>query len=448
MNKTGMKKYIHTVFWILFVTLLPGLVLTGLDMALPAQYDETYYGELADMYERLRTAEGKKIILIGGSSLAFGVHVSFLENELEDYTICNFGLYGAIGTRAMLDLAEGEVKEGDIVVIAPELSEQTMSLYFSPKDMWRAVDSDWKLLKGVHWENAASMVNTYSEYVSDKLELFFKGKKPQPSGVYAHYSFDQDCSMTFDRSCNIMPQMYDAQTMISFSPDLIKEEFIAYLNEFYQTCLCKGAQVYYNFCPVNRLAVLSRENEIEMFYIQLNEGLKFPILGNPSNYIFDEEWFYDSNFHMNTAGMVVYSKQLLEDLKLAAEIDSVTKVELPEKPTVVSDTKTNDKPDEELFLCEQIGNSYQITGVTEKGSKMEELRIPTSVSSIRGKSFENCSNLKRLIIEAKNPDCAVDAHLLDGIENTKIILTDYESYLNYAVNYYWSQYAQQMSYEK
>ena len=38
---------------------------------LPAQFGNTFMGELKSKYERLKSTEGKRIVLIGGSGVAF-----------------------------------------------------------------------------------------------------------------------------------------------------------------------------------------------------------------------------------------------------------------------------------------------------------------------------------------------------------------------------------------
>ena len=86
---------------LLLVLLLPGLLL-GAGAALPEYYGESYYAELPAMVEKLKTTQGPKIVLVGGSNVAFGVDSALMEDLLsqagESYTVCNFGLYAAVGT--------------------------------------------------------------------------------------------------------------------------------------------------------------------------------------------------------------------------------------------------------------------------------------------------------------------------------------------------------------
>ena len=119
--------------------LLPFLVIGGVVFALPSQYDKTFLGALRDKYDRLTSLEEPKIVIIGGSSTAFGLDSGMI-GEHTGMPVVNFGLYASLGTKAMIDLARRHIGEGDIVVLAPEMDPQTLSLYFNEESMWQALD--------------------------------------------------------------------------------------------------------------------------------------------------------------------------------------------------------------------------------------------------------------------------------------------------------------------
>ncbi|MCD8308531.1 MAG: hypothetical protein LUD19_01655 [Clostridia bacterium] len=79
----GIAAILACIFTILLIA-VPFLVVFVTGAALPAQYSETYYGELTQMYSRLKNAEGKKIVIIGNSSVAFGVDSALMEELLAD----------------------------------------------------------------------------------------------------------------------------------------------------------------------------------------------------------------------------------------------------------------------------------------------------------------------------------------------------------------------------
>ena len=121
------------------------LTVLSFGFGIPAQFDETYYGELPYMFKRLKKADKGKIVLVGNSAIAFGARSDLLKEELGKEVV-TFGLYGAIGTKAMMDLSKVGIKKGDMIVLSPEISEQGLSLYFSSENMWMAIDGHYDML--------------------------------------------------------------------------------------------------------------------------------------------------------------------------------------------------------------------------------------------------------------------------------------------------------------
>jgi len=106
-------------------------------------YSETFYGELGEKWKLLKKKQGvKKIVVIGGSSVPFGLRSDLLEKEFPEYYVVDFGLYASIGTKAMLELSEKYIRRGDIVLLSPESDSQALSNYFSGETMLKCLDSE------------------------------------------------------------------------------------------------------------------------------------------------------------------------------------------------------------------------------------------------------------------------------------------------------------------
>lgn len=465
-----MKRSIIAAILIAVLLLTIPLGLTAAYLTTSDHYTNSYYGVLQSMYQRLQKAEGKRIILIGGSSLAFGLNVSFLEAELDDYTVCPFGLYGTIGTKAMLELAKPYLRKGDVVILSPEISELPLSLYFSATELWKAAESDLTMV--FHSGDLGAMLAGFPTYVADRFAREQAGDVAI-QGVYSAASFDENCQMIYQRSYNTMPHLYDPNEPVTYDPNLLQQDFLDYVNQYYGYCAVVGASMYYNFCPVNRMAVAGNA-DIEGFYRKLLTELDFPVLGDPENYIMDTEWFYDSNFHLNTAGALVYSARLTEDLKSAVGDSSPTPFEMPDKPPVTITLMEGDNRDADCFTYEITSAGIHLTGRTDQGLQraslvipsaingisvisfsadlfrgdvyLEQVTIPASCRSIQDNSFLGCGNLRQIILIAEIPNCTVGTGLLNGCQNARILTPSRESYLNYIVNYYWAQYASRMDY--
>ena len=159
-----MKKGWRLLLAVLLVLMLPvGVLIRG--WMLPAFYGDTYYSVLARMHERLETAEGKKIVLVGGSNVAFGLNGRMLEQLLAEqgyeYTVCPFGLYAAVGTGAMLDLSRDDLGEGDIVVLAMEPVSETMSGYFGASAFWKCAEEAPELVAELDKQRQAALFGNY-----------------------------------------------------------------------------------------------------------------------------------------------------------------------------------------------------------------------------------------------------------------------------------------------
>ena len=382
---------------ILIFTAPVTLVIVG--FATPPQFAETYYGEAAYMYKRLKNTEGKKIVLIGNSAVAFGVRSDLLQNEFPGYTVVNFGLYGAVGTKFMLDLSRDHISEGDIVVIMPEPIEQSMSLYFSADDAWRAVDGDFSMLGDLAADNIPAMVGNFAGYVGDKYGYISSGTPAAAMGAYSQSSFDDADGnevgyMTFDRPYNVMSGGYDPTMTTDMSVSMIGEGFIEYLNEYAAELEKRGAEVCYGFVPINELMTDSEGfgEAAEEFYAYLCDNLEFDVIGHPAKYILDYRWFYDNNVHMNSAGMYVFTDLLAEDIKLHEGVTTPNEIEIPEIPEMpVSGSESGSNEDADKFTWEKAsdvsGEYVRLTGLTDEGKTMTEITIPSDYDGVPVREF-------------------------------------------------------------
>lgn len=394
-----MKKAIITTALVLVLVLVAPLTLVIAGFATQPRFDETYYGELSRMYRRLKDTEGKKIVLVGNSAVAFGVRSDLLENEFPGYSVVNFGLYAALGTKLMLDLSRPYISEGDIVVVMPEPIEQSMSLYFSAEDAWRAMDGDFSMLSDIASENAAEMTGNFVGYVGEKFGYIRSGEKAPAVGAYASAAFEDESGadvgyMTYDRPYNVMTGGYDPTMTSDLSTSVIGDGFIDYVNDYAAELKERGAEVYFGFVPMNELMFgEGAEAAASEYYSYLRGALDFDVIGHPTKSMLDCRWFYDNNVHMNSAGMYVFTDLLAEDLKLQLGITTPNSIEIPEMPELpVEDVSSGSNEDADKFTYEVLtdgtGRKYvRLTSLTEEGKTMTEITVPSSYDGVPVREF-------------------------------------------------------------
>ena len=394
---------------------------------LPVQFGDTFMGELKSKYERLKETSGKRIVLVGGSGVAFDCDSALMDDFFPSYEIVNFGMYAGLGTKAVMDLSENYIHEGDIVILSPEQSEQTFSDYFNGEYMWQAADGAFGMLRDLKSENFEAMLGNFPRFALEKLNYVMKGQKPQTDSIYQKKSFNTYGDIELD-TCreNILPNGYDVNQKVRFTENVVQPEFMDYMNDWAKRLEKKGAVVWYRYCPVNKLSVEDMD-DLAAYDVFLRQKLDFPVIGNPENSLMEAEWFFDTNFHLNQPGKEVNTVQLIRDMKAMLGDDRAVTVELPEKPhrtweDVSAETRIWTAKDSETYQGE------------------ETIVIPENVTQIEDYAFSNCAGLKQIVLEQKDPSkCIVGQHLLDGTGAE--ILVPQMSVDSYKRNYFWSVYA-------
>ena len=394
---------------------------------LPVQFGDTFMGELKSKYERLKETSGKRIVLVGGSGVAFDCDSALMDDFFPSYEIVNFGMYAGLGTKAVMDLSENYIHEGDIVILSPEQSEQTFSDYFNGEYMWQAADGAFGMLRDLKSENFEAMLGNFPRFALEKLNYVMKGQKPQTDSIYQKKSFNTYGDIELD-TCreNILPNGYDVNQKVRFTEDVVQPEFMDYMNDWAKRLEKKGAVVWYRYCPVNKLSVEDMD-DLAAYDVFLRQKLDFHVIGNPENSLMEAEWFFDTNFHLNQPGKEVNTVQLIRDMKAMLGDDRAVTVEFPEKPhrtwgEVSAETRIWTAKDSETYQGE------------------ETIVIPENVTQIEDYAFSNCAGLKQIVLEQKDPSkCIVGQHFLDGTGAE--ILVPQMSVDSYKRNYFWSVYA-------
>lgn len=413
-----MKKRLLKFAVLLLILIIPTLIFTFVSEAMPDPYQKTYLGAFDEKYDTLYQTQGKKIVFIGGSGLPFGLRTDLLQDEIgSDYTVVNYGLYATLGTKFMMDTAKDAIREGDIVILCPELSEQTFSLYFNGEAALQATNGLDTSLLSLPLDNHISLFYHYFGYSIDKIGYAIDNTVLDPNGIYRADSLNAwgDIAST-ERENNIMNNGYDVNMPIITDDTLLNEDFIEYVNDFVDNCQDKNATVYFGFAPANLAAVQSSQNKRAAFESKLKEALACPLLGSIEDYILEKGYFYDTNFHLNASGALAFTNRIASLLKKALGMQETTSIEVPKAPPLASDVvvdipvsggdlvpfeKYNGEPNMDYvdwFLYTEEGNTYKITGVKSEYLTMHEVILPSvyngkNVTALAENALLGCTDL-------------------------------------------------------
>ncbi|MCR5823345.1 MAG: hypothetical protein K6G60_02835 [Lachnospiraceae bacterium] len=433
---------------------------------LPSVYDETYYAGLKVKYDRLTSVKEPKIVVIGGSSVAFGIDSKTVERET-GMPCVNFGLYAAFGFKPMTDMAKESIGEGDIVILAPELSAQMYSDYVGYDYLLDALEGRWDMAKALGKDYVKGLLGAGPEYMKRRKEIEKNGLNVE--GVYARSSFDEYGDMIFERKENIMNGGYLKTDLPEISASILTEEFFETVNSFADFCKKKGASVYFGFPPVNALSADGESSEKEAFLSGLREGLDFDVLQSLDDHIMDAGYFYDSNFHTNDAGTVYNTVLLINDIKRIKGEMTLVSVTIPEPYAMDSGNEESDTESDGIFLYALASKGIVIKGLTEEGkaldlldvpgelagygvwcidafafenAKAATLIIPESVTSIREGIIRNAAVKTVYINCSAIPEVASD--MLYGALDDVILYIRPDLYGKFSTDYFWGNFAEHM----
>lgn len=465
-----MKRRAAIVAITLLLLLAMPAVLLAWGFGLPAQYAESFMGELKHKAALLRETPGRRIVLIGGSGVAFGVDSALMERELPDYRVVNFGMYAALGTTAMLDLSEPYIREGDIVILLPEQQEQALSDWFDPAILWQGLDGAFDLLRDLPGDKLLRLAGAFPEFAGQKFGYWLRGDAPHPEGVYRRDSFnargDVDSPLC---ARNEMPGGWDENMPVRFDGKMMTDAFVRSVRSYARKLAARGATLWFGCCPMNAAAVQGRAEDIDRFYAELQSRLGIPLAGNPHDFLLDAPWFFDTNFHTNAAGKTVYTRELIRAIKAMLGDSSPTRIALPRMPDPAAEAALQgDDSDADCFTYVERDDAWAVSGLApgaesraaltvpsnwqglpvsavEGGAfagaaRLERIVIPPNVRFIGDGAFDGCAALARIELTQVSPSaCRVGQGLLDG--TSAGIFVPPEALSAYRTDYFWSIYA-------
>jgi hypothetical protein len=243
----------------------------------------SYNAAAVDKKARLMALDSPKIILVAGSNFAFGIDSELIETQT-GYPVVNLGLHAGVGYMFYAEMAKNNLKEGDIVVVGFEYD-----LYNGLMDIesvLHTLEIDWTLAEDL-------------------------GKRLTYEGVYSRASFNAYGDIAVDRPSNIMTNAA-RDAWVTIDPALVTNDFKDYFNAYKAYVESKGATLVFTFASLDELN-LDPDSDITGFVDQL-ESLGIPLLHTPQELVYPDEYFYDTHYHLNNAGVALRTQSLIDRL--------------------------------------------------------------------------------------------------------------------------------------
>jgi hypothetical protein len=272
-------------------------------------------------YRQLKTTESPRIILLGGSSLTFGIN-QYLLAERTGFPVVNLGVHASFGLPFPAEIIKHYLRQGDIVIAAPEYG---LGLDTPDPELIMNSSIDWEFLSRVMWTEYFPF-DTLLRYAPanmiKKLHLFFRfgvrgieervPASPPADNPYQLAAFDDNGQMTFPRP---EPKQFSPDAWAGQIASIgISDGSVSYLNAFNEFVLEKGATLLLSFPPVLDERVVTSSEDIDKAQLEAEERFAFPGISRIREYIFPAALLYDTPDHCNSIGEIRRTELLIDDI--------------------------------------------------------------------------------------------------------------------------------------
>ena len=329
-----MSKYIKFMLTTLLLSLiLFEAVVFGILIQKKGVFEPSYQSMIVDKYRILENTDEKKIIMIAGSSSAFGLDQELLE-EQTGYKVANLGLHAGFGYLFTSELAKENINEGDIVLLGYEYDWVDNFAYWGQSLIMSGIDDNidmYKLIPPGDWKEFVGYMFSYAAK---------KHSYGGSSGNYSRSAFSsENGQMTWPRYY-AMSDYFERESTYGHISVLdnngnvsITDRSIEYLRDLKKYVEERGASIYFVSSPILYESVSCSVDDFLKLAELEEELVGIPYISDPRLYMFPIDLMADAVNHCNSEGQRVRTSILAEDLRLcgAIESESLTEVTKPEQ---------------------------------------------------------------------------------------------------------------------
>lgn len=275
-----------------------------------------------DKHTRLsQTTARRKLVFVGGSNLAYGLDSPKLERLL-NYDVVNMGISAFLGLRFMLEEVKPDLRSGDAVVLSPEFE-----MYYSPASgygtqilmMIKARPQSLGYL--TNWDQKLMVAGAIPEAAQQKILRLIRsagfGRPRDPaldllSRIEVRSGFNKYGDLTGHLG---MQWPYQVEEGVDFRTHRTNEEVFKLMKAFRQEMEAKGVNVYLLPAPTPQSYYDRYRTQIQNLYVQVSDRTGLSGVTSPDRYVFSDDLFFDSVYHLNGAGRKIRTRRVIRDLK-------------------------------------------------------------------------------------------------------------------------------------
>lgn len=266
----------------------------------------TYMGGMVKKHARLNSIEGSRLLITGGSSVAFGMDSGALEEAVGLPTV-NLAIHAGLGSEYIIQEVKDNAREGDIVLISLEYflkkngnnKLKSAAVHFYPDALqYFDVFFQARLCLEKIKSNVSQVMGIAQMDSVTYHPIYNKGAFNKYGDVVSHFALRNLAKLNGPKK--IEYEKWDA---------------IDDLNELQTYAVKSNFKVYYHF-PCIALSRYRKSKSVIMDHAQyLQDNLYIPIINHPQDVALQDSFFFDTVYHLNKKGRKIRTESLIQSLK-------------------------------------------------------------------------------------------------------------------------------------
>ena len=292
-----------------------GMLLFWYDLSL----ETNYLAATCEKHARLERASAPRVILVGGSNLAFGVDSARLEKAL-GREVVNMGLTAGLGIDFMLNEIEPDLKSGDTVVLSLEYDR--FSGGYNPLNLRQIVEyrpASFRYMEFRQWNRVlvrgglsilggigrrAIRIHSESSVASNESSAYRRSGFNTWGDLTTHHGTQG----AFSSASTTAGEALHADWLPT-------ERVLSRLRTFANKCNQDGVVFSYS-CPPQPEGISWAQRETVALILEKLDAVPYlQILDSPEDQSYPDSQFFDTGYHLTREGTQRRTEKLIATLQ-------------------------------------------------------------------------------------------------------------------------------------
>ena len=278
-------------------------------------------------HERLEALPSPKIVLIGGSNLAYGIDSRMIE-EATGCPVVNMGMNGYLGVRLLLEETRPSLQRGDIAVLAFEYDNFFKSVDGTPSALLGLVKSNPRVVSALSLGQRLSILGRVPQVAQQKvLRLIAEGVESGRVALVGARGRDGMSEIREIESLSGFNALGDLNSHIGVTwpyglereivstADDIETQALVLMQDFTRDMNARGVEVLTSYTPLQAGAYAENRGVYEAIHERVSAMAPLVAPSAPSAFVYDTSHFFDTVYHLNEEGRPLRTQQVIADLQ-------------------------------------------------------------------------------------------------------------------------------------